>query len=328
MIPYSKRLIVHIGPHKTGSTAIQKYFFKHYSGLLENGVLYPHAGRHPDFPNQHWLLGHAVCTNDASYLKKFAADLATEIEAANPETVILSTEALARKTAGRSQYAMIAELFPNAQIEWAVLLRNPSSLVKSLYSEHVRRGLLSYPQVMSSLAHPEYIGQLGRLCNLAEAAACGRVRLASFDEIKGNLVENFLEMLGLRNCFDPNWRDVSAHEALPMNAAEWFRFVNVMPERLARPVRARMTRWIWKYGHYLPKLQSSTKGMQAALGPFYAECRAIELLFFGGRDSGLLGPGPGNLIDFAEPAGADEHVSQLVSDHAWLQSKADPFHLS
>lgn len=46
-----KRVFVHIGPHKTASTAIQKHFFERRAALRSDGVLYPescwfHYGQH------------------------------------------------------------------------------------------------------------------------------------------------------------------------------------------------------------------------------------------------------------------------------------------
>lgn len=39
------RLVLHIGNHKTGSTAIQTALSNSYKHLVSNGILYPKAGR-------------------------------------------------------------------------------------------------------------------------------------------------------------------------------------------------------------------------------------------------------------------------------------------
>jgi len=58
---YDKKLILHIGQPKTGTTSIQRFCLNHRNHLLQQGVLYPDAGRHgpghPHFEPQ-FLVSH------------------------------------------------------------------------------------------------------------------------------------------------------------------------------------------------------------------------------------------------------------------------------
>jgi hypothetical protein len=87
-------LIIHIGAHKTGSTAIQKYFFTNRALLAQKGVLYPQAGLHN---NRHAKLRRALSRvqKDPSRtpdLQKFISELKREIDESGCDSVILSDE--------------------------------------------------------------------------------------------------------------------------------------------------------------------------------------------------------------------------------------------
>lgn len=314
-VPFSQRLILHIGPHKTGSTAIQNFFFERGARLSERGVLYPEAGRHPDFPNQHWLFGDAVARGDESYLKPFVAQLTAEIEARAPHTIVLSTETLARQGIGPKHFERVLALFPHARIEWALLLRAPLGLAKSRYSEQVRQGLLRYPEKIADMVDDRFLDQLGRIRALAELSRDAPIRIASFDAIKGALVEHFLRMLDLADSFDPDWHDRSTHESLPASAIELFRYVNWLPERVAGPLRWRITRLVWRNESWLPRLRRNLDGLDAALEPYWADCRAMERLFFDGQDAGLV-----------PPDRATGDIDAIVAANAPLASRVLAYH--
>lgn len=277
-------------------------------------MLYPKAGRHPDFPAQHWLVGDALDRGDEDYLRRFADELADEIEAANPQAVLLSTETLARKDIGAEHYERMARLFPKADLEWVLLFRNPISLAKSRYSEHVRQGLLRYPATLADIVSEPYLGQLGRMRALAQAAPTASIRVASFDQIKDRLVENFLAMLGYEEAFDADWKDISTHESLPEGATELSRYVNTLPERFARPLRLALTRLAWRHSRWFPTMRADTGRLERMIAPFQADCRAIERLFFDGQETGLL------------PKGFVEHnVKPLVAANAAVASQVSAY---
>src|SRR5690606_9489375 len=43
--PRERSIVLHVGAHKTGTTAIQYHFWKNDSDLARYGILYPKAGR-------------------------------------------------------------------------------------------------------------------------------------------------------------------------------------------------------------------------------------------------------------------------------------------
>ena len=55
------RLLLHVGTHKTGTTAIQTFAMRHRAALLERGLLFPTL--EPDLPQHslpHHVLAHTV----------------------------------------------------------------------------------------------------------------------------------------------------------------------------------------------------------------------------------------------------------------------------
>lgn len=314
-VPFSKKLFIHIGPHKTGTTSIQEFFYHRDQHILSKGVLYPKAGRHPEFGNQHWLFGNAVACEDEAYINEFASELAAEIEANDPETVILSSEALARENIGVEHFQRVLAMFPHADVEWVMLLRNPLGLSKSRYSEQARQGELCYPKTIKDLANTRILGQLQRLQSLTRASQQPRIRLASFEMVKSNLVKHFLNMLDLETCFDPTWKDTPANKSIPPSAIELFRYVNLLPDRIARPFRARVVRLASSHRARFPKMQIRTEDVYPALQPFYADCRAMEALFFDGEDVGLV-TGSVPASDVKEIVAANVSLASRVSAYS------------
>ena len=306
-VSFANRVVVHMGPHKTGTTAIQQYFFEHAPALADQGVLYPEAGRHPHFPNQHWLLGQAICQGDEAYLDQFVRELNDEIAASSPDTIVISTETLAREAVGVEHLRRLRALFPDATVEWALLFREPEKLRRSRYAEQVRAGLLAFPRGIEDLINPRFIGQLERVAMLAKACPEDAIRVTSFDAAKANLAEHFLAMLGLETLYDRAWADGSTHESLPVGVTEFFRYVNRLPERFAGPVRRRIRQGVWDKGWRFAWAGAAPDPELDDLRPFLASNRAIERLFFEGKSVGLA---PHNSGLASDP---------IMQDHMWLK---------
>ena len=85
-------MLLHTGLHKTGTTALQSFLSTAAEELSTRGLLYPMAGRPPDFPDGHhniaWQLG-----GDRRFRSSAGTldDVASEISAF-PGDAILSSE--------------------------------------------------------------------------------------------------------------------------------------------------------------------------------------------------------------------------------------------
>ncbi len=102
------RIIIHIGPMKTGTTALQESLAAHRRGLLARGVLYP-RGNDPANQTNHHLLAMAVLDEDTwrgrlwwghrqdpetvrDRAASYWASVRREIDQHRPDTVVLSSE--------------------------------------------------------------------------------------------------------------------------------------------------------------------------------------------------------------------------------------------
>ncbi len=137
-----KRVVVHVGPPKTGSSAIQHYLVKHRDNLEKLGIWYPaHA---LDVNNISSGNARVVCAEDEqgrlildesrflNLLKKFRND-------SKFHTLLLSSESFFR-----IEESML-RLLPS--IEFIAFARNPIEFVMSIYNQAVKRHAQTTPYV-------------------------------------------------------------------------------------------------------------------------------------------------------------------------------------
>ena len=127
----SRRLILHIGTQKTGSTSLQKLLDERRESLLADGVLYASTRR--GFKHKH--LARAARKADLS-----ARDaLMAEFDASGAHTLVVSDEAFWRASAD-APVAFFAPLRETLRIEVVVYLRRPDLYIESLYKQTLRTG--------------------------------------------------------------------------------------------------------------------------------------------------------------------------------------------
>ena len=89
-----KKLYIHIGRPKVGSTAIQSFLKTNRKTLLENGILYPAAGERQNASHQlaSVLLREAERKQDLNPAESLYRDLIAEIESSAASTCVISSE--------------------------------------------------------------------------------------------------------------------------------------------------------------------------------------------------------------------------------------------
>lgn len=125
------RTIVHVGPHKTGTTSIQQALADNYEHLLENGVVYPVTGR--DTRRNHHELIRAAHRGEWETFSR----LRDEVEGYG--TVVISTETLGRLSLQRDMLCAILEALPGDK-EILFCRRDPAALARSLEAELIKQG--------------------------------------------------------------------------------------------------------------------------------------------------------------------------------------------
>jgi hypothetical protein len=128
-----KRLILHVGPHKTASTYLQYRLLKARAGLTAHGVTYPEFGI-SQFAH-HRIVEHLRDNRQA------AGDVTDETisqHLSKLSTVILSSEEFIYLNAG--QLTRLRSLLPDFSFEVIFYFRTPVDLLPSHWQELVKHG--------------------------------------------------------------------------------------------------------------------------------------------------------------------------------------------
>lgn len=91
-----KRLIIHVGTHKTGTTSIQFFLAQHRAALKAAGIFVPRAGTGiADAPTGHHNIAYELC-GDPNFDRSLGrtADLIAELRNAHEPTAVISSENL------------------------------------------------------------------------------------------------------------------------------------------------------------------------------------------------------------------------------------------
>ena len=249
------RLIIHVGTHKTGTTAIQSFLARSRPWLEAHGAHYPDAagfgGANPD-------LHHAVALTLArpgpfpAALERFRDRLRRAL--ARHETVIVSSEVFYRSVMPPEQNApefrpegfwpqreayldRMAACFADLNPEILIYFRNPVRLAESLYANNIMVTTKTW-DFDGYLAERAYMFEFTRHLD-AFAARFGAVRARSFDRIaRSGLLTGFCADVGLPPP-DPQ-ADRPFRTAVSNRAVLWMRRSKA---EAAVPDRERRRRW-------------------------------------------------------------------------------------
>ena len=176
------RLVLHIGTHKTGTSALQSALDGARNTLLGHDLLYPDTRRPPwpDLP-KHCSVYQAAVSGDAALQARERDALLSEFEASGTHTMLISEEGLSEPDERiPSFFAPLAERF---EIEVVCLLRRQDLFVEALFNQFVREGarresrpILTFSRGRATRGRLDYHALLSRW-----AALGARVRALDFD---------------------------------------------------------------------------------------------------------------------------------------------------
>ncbi len=131
---YVTRFVVHIGPHKTGSTYIQETLAALRGTLLERGICVPSIwNAAPGLPS-HMQLVWALRNGDLTLIRRQLQ----EILAQRPRYVVISCEALSRLD--QEQIIQLRQLLGSAPLQVVYHVRRWPERLPSLWQEEVKFG--------------------------------------------------------------------------------------------------------------------------------------------------------------------------------------------
>ena len=138
-----KRIIIHAGTHKTGTTYLQSFLSLNYNYLLDEGILFPLCGRLGRFGGHHniaWQLNE-----DERFKKKYGTfeSLCFEITQSKCRTIILSSEDFEFLHLNTDKLHFLKKKFNELGYVVKVILcfREEISYADSLYCELLKYGM-------------------------------------------------------------------------------------------------------------------------------------------------------------------------------------------
>ena len=148
-----KRLILHIGTHKTATTTFQRICFGLRNLLLENNIYYPELEDHPGINNHAamaWKLDQLNKPEGTEYLEKIFDSPQSRV----CSTTLISSEDLENILVKHDILDRIIEAarkFNFNRIELAIVTRNPEQYLASIYNQLSKHGaVLDYPTIASA----------------------------------------------------------------------------------------------------------------------------------------------------------------------------------
>jgi len=229
-------LIVHIGTHKTGTTAIQQFAAAHRDELRAQGLWYPSyadIGVPEHYGHHHFA--HAVAGEEHGRVAPEDAPRFMESVRAGQapgETVLLSAEPIYRHTLGetgdywsrrRAYIRKLKETIGTDDVTILAVVRRQDAFARSLYQENVKvnKYTADFRSFLAKSAGQfDYYRQL-----LAFADEFQRVSVLVFEDLKQTgLVETFFRRLGVE---PPAPVEAGgANPSLPVELVEYKRFLN------------------------------------------------------------------------------------------------------
>lgn len=140
----ARRLVLHCGAIKTGSTVVQRALYDNREELAQSGVLYPLAGLLADEPDVGVRHNRLLYTwyQDRAEFDRILDALVDEILTSGAHTVILSAESWSRPQFRPQLEAVVHALRRRAgcvDVEAVIVLRNRQEHARSLYREYTLR---------------------------------------------------------------------------------------------------------------------------------------------------------------------------------------------
>ena len=293
-----KKIFIHIGTYKTGTSSIQHFFAKNSKKLQSQGMLYLGAGLHPNLHKHLALFDY--CHSSSYNLERKrnwnGVDLAEmakrEISSSSAHSILISEEELSFPDPEiPKKLAFFKEL---GDVTIVFCVRRQDKFLESLYLQFMkepgRRLKKSFGEV---LVDPEF-SQRAKFDQIADgwSDVFGRenIQLLDFEILKkgDELISNFSKVVGIRLDFD--FDDLRFNETISHEMAEIIRrFVVIYP----RAKRGRLVRALREL-KIAPAKEKYEPLQMTSIMPFYKESNerlrdlyGVDLTGYGTDDKNL-----------------------------------------
>ena len=139
------RVIMHVGPYKTGTTTIQHALSQSASQLLKEGICYPDT-KPPSHEGHPALAWEILEKRGRPALRLSRAALTFEealsqARGAGAHTMLLSAEDFSSEDFDAKAFALVRDALGDCQLKVVIGLRDPLAVVPSLWKQRVKVGL-------------------------------------------------------------------------------------------------------------------------------------------------------------------------------------------
>ena len=228
-----KRLYIHIGHYKTGTSAIQKYCSDNARALAEAGYFYPPVARPGNNPTNHGDLSLLLAAkhgfNPPPWYGANGKDIETiyaafldSARAARQQNILVSSEEFFQLGLRADPAAALAELkdrLAEFDVRIVLYIREPLALLKSWYNELNKgpHGTRSFPVFFRNI-DPDFLAQTSVWRRFAEAFGEPAMIVRSYKHTGLDHIRDFLAGIGCDHV--PKGQDVRVQEAQDLETLE------------------------------------------------------------------------------------------------------------
>lgn len=205
------KIILHIGPHKTGTSAIQAFMHSHAAALSQHGILYPDTGGGER--NHHAIVFGLRTPSLFEGTAERLRGIVTQARSSGYRVCVFSSEMFVEHEV---PIAALKNIFASCDVRVLAYIRRPDHLWASAYAQLVKEVQVRRTQRIDEEPVPYDCSYSTVLLKWMEHFGPGHLMLAPFDPPQwagGDLFKDFLQMVGL----DQGLPGTSAPDAIESN---------------------------------------------------------------------------------------------------------------
>ena len=260
-----KKLFLHIGSEKTGTTTLQNFCSINSAYLNDQGFFYPcleelpyvnnraHSPLPASFLSQRpEFIPAAMHYDSKSLFTRFASDMAKRMEPA----VIVSAEHFSSRCSCTDIIQLIKSYLSEFDLRIIVYIRPQHEMLLSAYSTYLKNGgTQSLNQIMNPQTgwlHPDniYFNYKSMLNPWVDTFGCSAVSLRIFQKnslVNGSLIDDFLDVLKIED--DPRfYKEMVRNKSLSADGANLMLIANQLFEEFSADLHDD-----WLYGQKFRK---------------------------------------------------------------------------
>lgn len=206
------KFILHIGTHKTGTTALQRFMAHNQAQLLDRGIAYPLIDSGQGVANQHSDLAFAI-REAPDKARLICETMVTDIQRQGVEQLILSGEEFCYM---RDKHMdLVQEIFPIPPSEIIIYFRNIYDYLLASIIERAKRGR-AFMRPRNFFANTAFTLNYNALITRWQSTfPDAHITIRNYEKEKSNLLRNFARPFGIEDLIDNTNTDKERESSNP-----------------------------------------------------------------------------------------------------------------